>query len=335
MTQTWTRYGLWPACKCGKGDNGVGHGQGRATVIGSIAFVMWATLALLTAQTGQVPPFLLVGLSFTLAFAIGFVFWLSEPSGGGSLTARVLSQIGLPFPAWVLGVGGLFGYHFFYFAALRNAPPVEASLIAYLWPLLIVLFSAFLPGERLRWWHVTGTVAGLFGTAVLVTGGDISFKTEFALGYAAAVVCALTWSGYSVLSRTVRHISSTAVGAFCGVTAVLSFAAHFAFETTVWPDGAGEWLAVLGLGLGPVGAAFYLWDHGVKQGDIRVLGAASYGAPLLSTILLIAVGLAEATWQVGLASLLITGGGLLAARDLLRSGRTEGIPPRDGPAGAG
>ena len=311
------------------------HGQGRATVVGMIAVLMWATLALLTAQTGRVPPFLLVGLSFTLAFAIGFVFWLSAPGGGRSASARLLSWIHLPFRVWVLGVGGLFGYHFFYFLALRNAPPVEASLIAYLWPLLIVVFSAFLPGARLRWWHVTGTVAGLIGTAVLVTGGDISFKSEFAVGYAAAVVCALMWSGYSVLSRTVRHIPSTSVGAFCGVTAVLSFTAHVALETTVWPADAGEWLAVLGLGLGPVGAAFYLWDYGVKQGDIRVLGASSYGAPLLSTMLLIAVGLASATWQVGLACLLITGGALLAARDLLRTRQSEGLPPRDGPARAG
>ena len=313
----------------------MGHGHGRATVIGMIAVLMWATLALLTAQTGRVPLFLLVGLSFTLAFGVGAVFWLGQPSGGRSLTARVLLQIRLPFRIWVLGIGGLFGYHFFYFVALRKAPPVEASLIAYLWPLLIVIFSTSLPGERLRWWHVIGTIAGLIGTIILVTGGDISFKSEFALGYAAALVCALTWSGYSVLSRTVRHIPSTAVGAFCGITALLSYAAHFVLETTIWPAGAGEWLAVLGLGLGPVGAAFYLWDHGVKHGDIRVLGASSYGAPLLSTILLIVVGLAEATWQVGLACLLITGGALLAARDLLRTRQSEDLPPRDGSARAG
>lgn len=310
----------------------MGHERRRATVIGMIAVMMWATLALLTAQTGQVPPFLLVGLSFTVASAIGVAFWLWKPDDREKWTARVLSQFRLPLGVWILGVGGLFGYHFFYFVALRNAPPVEASLIAYLWPLLIVVFSAFLPGERLRWWHVVGAIAGLTGTMILVTGGNISFKNEFILGYAAAAVCALTWSGYSVLSRSVRHVPSTVVGAFCGVTALLSYAAHFALEDTVWPAGAGEWLAVLGLGLGPAGAAFYLWDHGVKQGDIHVLGASSYGAPLLSTILLIAVGLADATWQVGLACLLITGGALLAARDLLRTGQAEGLPSRDGPA---
>ena len=160
----------------------MGHEQGRATVVGMIAVLMWATLALLTAQTGRVPPFLLVGLSFTLAFGVGAVFWLGQPSGGRSLTARVLSQIRLPFRIWVLGVGGLFGYHFFYFVALRNAPPVEASLIAYLWPLLIVIFSTFLPDERLRWWHVIGTIAGLIGTIVLVTGGGYFLQERIRTG---------------------------------------------------------------------------------------------------------------------------------------------------------
>lgn len=313
----------------------MGYGPGRATAIGTIAVLMWAALALFTAQTGDVPPFLLVALSFTLAFAIGVGFWLWSPRDGEDAKTRILSRLRLPVRVWALGVGGLFGYHFFYFLALRNAPPVEASLIAYLWPLLIVVFSAFLPGERLRWWHVLGTLAGLFGTVVLVTGGEISFKSEHALGYAAAAVCALTWSSYSVLSRTVRHVPSDAVGAFCGVTAVLSFGAHFALETTVWPSGIGEWLAVLGLGLGPVGAAFYLWDHGVKRGDIRVLGASSYGAPLLSTLLLISFGLAEATWQVGVACVLITGGAVLAARELFGSGQRAAMPSRDGPRKAG
>jgi len=49
--------------------------------------------------------------------------------------------------------------------AVRNAPPMEAELIAYLWPLLIALFSALLPGEDLRMHHVLGGVPGLAGAA--------------------------------------------------------------------------------------------------------------------------------------------------------------------------
>ncbi|HJP21717.1 MAG: EamA family transporter [Alphaproteobacteria bacterium] len=272
---------------------------------------MWATLALLTAQTGQVPPFLLIALSFGLAFIIAFGRWLAGGQG-------VLRHLNYPPRVWLVGVGGLFGYHFFYFLALKNAPPVEASLIAYLWPLLIVVFSALLPGERLRWWHLAGVLMGLAGTVVLVGRGGLDFQGRYALGYGAALIGALIWSSYSLLSRRFAHVSSEAVGGFCGITAVLAAFCHLALEPPLWPQGV-EWLAVLGLGLGPVGASFFLWDHGVKHGDIRVLGAVSYLAPLLSTLLLVIAGLAPATWQVAAACLLITGGAVLAARSLLFS----------------
>lgn len=283
----------------------------RATLIGSTAVLMWGALALLTTWTGALPPFQLMAMAFTVAFAMACVKWLVRGED-----ARV--HLRQPAAVWLLGVGGLFGYHFFYFMALRNAPAVEASLIAYLWPLLIVLFSALLPGERLRWPHVAGACAGLAGTALLVTGGGgVGFKSGYWLGYLAAVACALTWSGYSVLSRRLRAVPTDAVGGFCGATAILALLCHLAFETTAWPRG-GEWLALLGLGLGPVGAAFFVWDVGVKHGDIRALGAFSYAAPLLSTVLLIAFGQAEASWTLAAACLAIAGGAALAARDLFR-----------------
>jgi drug/metabolite transporter (DMT)-like permease len=288
--------------------------RSTATLIGFIAILLWATLAALTAASGKVPPFQLAAFSFVVAFAIG----LAAAKGAGRSLAPALKQ---RWTVWALGVGGLFGYHFFYFMALRNAPPVEASLIAYLWPLLIVVFSALLPGERLGWHHLVGALAGMLGAALLVTGGNIgdlaSFRAEYATGYGFAVACALTWSSYSVLSRRVGDVRTDAVTGFCGVTAVLATLCHLAFETTVWPADTVEWLAVLGLGLGPVGGAFYVWDIGVKRGDIQLLGVLSYAAPLLSTLLLVALGLAQATWVVGLACLLITGGAALAAKNMI------------------
>lgn len=282
-----------------------------ATLIGFTAVLMWSLLALFTAASGQVPPFQLVAMSFAVAAAIGGAWLLA--AGGASRLAAV------PPGAWALGVAGLFGYHFFYFTALRNAPPVEAGLIAYLWPLLIVLFSALLPGERLGAHHFAGALLGLAGAGLIVTGGSgLSFRGEYALGYAAALACALIWSTYSVASRRYRAVPTEAVAGFCIAAAALSLLAHLALETTRWPQGPGQWLAVAGLGLGPVGAAFYVWDLGVKHGDIQVLGASAYAAPLLSTLLLIAAGYAEFSWVVAVACLLITGGAALAARDLLR-----------------
>jgi len=276
---------------------------------------MWASLALLTTMTGRIPPFQLVAMAFAVAFGLALGMWTRAGS-------NIAEHLKWPPRVWALGVCGLFGYHFFYFMALRNAPPVEAGLIAYLWPLLIVVFSALLPGERLRIWHVLGALSGLAGTAILVSDGDggFGFKSEYWLGYVMAGLCALTWSGYSILSRRFAHIPTDAVGAYCGVTAVLAFAAHIAFEQTVWPEG-GQWLAVLGLGLGPVGAAFFTWDIGVKHGHIQALGAMAYAAPLLSTLLLLAFGRGEASLGLGAACVLIVGGAALASRDMLRKPR--------------
>jgi len=197
--------------------------------------------------------------------------------------------------------------------ALRLAPPVEASLIAYLWPLLIVLFAALLPGERLRGYQVAGALLGFAGAALLVTRGrGLTFDAQYAAGYAFALACAVIWSSYSVLSRRLGAVPTSAVGAFCAATAGLALVCHLLFEETVWPSG-WQWAAVVALGLGPVGAAFYTWDYGVKRGNIQTLGALAYAAPLLSTILLVALGLAEPSWVIAVACMLIVGGAVLAS----------------------
>lgn len=299
-----------------------GAGVRAATAIGGVTILMWSTLALLTALSGAVPPFQLVAMAFVVAASLAIAKRLVRGE-------RVLAHFAWPPAVWAVGVGGLFGYHFFYFLALRNAPPVEANLLNYLWPLLIVLFSALLPGHRLRWWHLAGVVAGLAGTVVLIGGGGgrgPGFHAEYALGYLAGLAAAVIWAGYSLLSRRFAHVPTDAVGGFCAVTAVLALACHLAFETTVWPRG-GEWLAVLGMGLGPVGAAFFTWDHGVKHGDIRVLGAAAYATPLFSTLLLIAVGEARLTASLAVACALIVGGALLASSEMLFARRGKPSAP--------
>lgn len=295
----------------------------RATLIGLSAVLIWSTLALFGALAGPVPPLQLVAMAFTIVFALSVAVWLLRGE-------KPLAHLRQPTRVWALGIAGLFGYHLLYFVGIQNAPPANANLINYLWPMLIVLFSALLPSDtgvgRLRWFHLTGATLGLAGTALIVMGdglwdGSVHIRAEYAGGYLAAAGAALAWSGYSVLSRRFAHVSTDAVGAFCGGTALLAWVAHLALEATVWPGGIIAWLAVFGLGLGPVGTAFFVWDHGVKHGDLRVLGAAAYAAPLLSTMLLVVTGLAAGTWTLALACALIGGGGLLAAREMLtRSG---------------
>jgi drug/metabolite transporter (DMT)-like permease len=279
--------------------------QPIATLVGLGAVALWSLLALFTAATGSVPPFQLAAMTFGVGGALAVLSWTARPQA-----VRALRQ---PPVVWALGIGGLFGYHALYFAALRLAPPAETSLIAYLWPLLIVLFSAFLPGERLRAAHVAGALLGFAGAIALFAGrGALEARSEYLAGYLCAFACAFVWSAYSVLSRRFGEVPTDAVAGFCLATAALSLLCHLLFETTVWPASATEWLAVLALGLGPVGLAFYVWDIGMKRGDIRLLGVASYAAPVLSTLILVAAGYAEATRALALACALIVAGALVA-----------------------
>ncbi len=304
-----------------------------ATMVGGIAVLLWATLALFTTTAAETPPFELVALTFAIAFLLFLGKWAISRMRSG---APVLSHLHQPWRAWLVGVAGLFGYHALYFTAFAHAPAVAASLIAYLWPLLLVLFSALLPGERLRWWHVAGGLAGFAGAALLVlqkSGSGAGFDHAYTVGYLAALGCAFTWSGYSLLSRRLGSVPSDAVGGFCGVTAILGLATHLAVEPTVWPSFTG-WFAVLALGLGPVGIAFFVWDYGVKRGDIQVLGALAYASPLISTILLVIFGRAQASATLALACALIVGGAFLAAKDVVR-GRAAGaerVPSQGAPS---
>ena len=284
------------------GGAGAGVFMDRATLLGGVALLLWASLALLSRAASSVPPFQLAAMSFAMSGGIGLA-WLGLTRNLGALRVSPL--------AWAHGVGGLFLYHALFFAALALAPAAEANLLNYAWPLLIVLLSAPLLGLHLTWRHVAGVLAGLTGCFLLLAGGA-SFKGAAITGYFCAFAAAWIWALYSVLARRMRAVPTKAVIGFCAATALLAALAHFAVETTICP-GWRALLAITALGLGPVGAAFLLWDHGMKQGDPRLLAALAYAVPVASTLLLALGGYATLSPKILAAALLVTLGGTLAA----------------------
>jgi drug/metabolite transporter (DMT)-like permease len=277
-----------------------------ATLIGSISIVLWGTLALLTRLTeGRIPPFQLMAMTFSIAFLLMSLRWWRDGHSG----LRYLRQ---PWLSWVLGVGGYFGYHFCYFVAMSLAPAAEVSLVAYLWPLLIVLLAALLPGGELFPRHVLGALLALGGCWMLLGQGTGGLSSEYLSGYLLALACAFIWAGYSVASRLVASVPTDAAGWFCAVTAALALGCHLLWEPTVWPQNVTQWVGVVGLGLGPVGIAFFTWDHGIKHGNLQLLGVLAYAAPLISVIMLVIAGVTEPTDTLASASLAIVAGSLLA-----------------------
>lgn len=286
----------------------------RGNIYGILAILLWGSLALFSILTTNIPAFQLTAMAFFVASFIGLILLKKQ-----NIKIKALFEV--PLKVWIIGVSGLFGYHFFYFLAMKNAPAVEANLLNYLWPLLIVLFSSFLPNEKLRWFHILGASFGLIGAFLLVSkGGSFSFDVQYMWGYIFALIAALTWSSYSVISRTLSHVPTYAVTGFCIATVVLSTICHFIFETTVIPN-QSELLGALMLGLGPVGGAFYLWDYGVKNADIKLLGSISYFTPLLSTFILVLLGYANFTMEITLACGFIILGSFISSAEYLKLAR--------------
>lgn len=279
----------------------------RATSAGFAAVLLWSSLAVLTTATGDIPPFQLLALGFGIAGVSG-VLLLLRPGGPGR---AALKQ---PLAAGALGIGALFGYHALYFIALKRAPAVEANLINYLWPLLIVVFAAAIGGVAVRPAQWLGTAFGLAAAFLLVSrGGGVAIDPAHVPGYLAALGAALVWALYSVLNRRFEAVPSAAMAGSCLAVGVLGAVAHLALETTVMPT-PQQWLLIAVLGLGPTGIAFWLWDIGTKRGDIAVLGTLSYAAPVLSTGLLLAFGRAAPHWTQAAAVTLLLAGAWLSVR---------------------
>jgi drug/metabolite transporter (DMT)-like permease len=278
----------------------------RPTLIGLGAVAIWSTLALFTAMTGSMPPFLTTAICFLLG---GLV--IITPA----VWRREWVKLRPTMPAFLLGLYGPFGDTVIYFAALKLAPPAEANLIHYLWPLLIVLFAALLPDGKLRATHLIGALMGL-GAVVLLVGGKLGqgAGANAWLGYGLALLGAVVWSSYSVLSRLVASSSTESIGVTILFASGLAFLLHLVLEPAFTGWSWQHITGLLGLGIGSQGFALLCWDIGMKRGDVSFLGVASYSTPVLSTVLLVLGGYAGASWTLALACLLIVFAALIAQR---------------------
>ncbi|MBX9611379.1 MAG: DMT family transporter [Burkholderiales bacterium] len=272
----------------------------NAFALGAIA--LWATLAALGVSLSHVPPFLLTGL----ALVVGSVLALP-------LSRFDLRQWRVPLATLAMGVYGLFGFHFLLFIALRHAPPVQANLVNYLWPLgIVVMAPLFLPGVRLSGVHWLAAITGFAGAAVAITGGHMP-TGGFAWGYIPALGSAFIWASYSLMTRRVPAFPTSAIGGFALVSGLLSLGCHALLEPSVSLS-PRDWALIAVMGLGPLGAAFFLWDAALKRGDARHIGLLSFLTPLLSTVLLLVVRGERPGLAVAVAAALIVGAAVLGTR---------------------
>mgnify|MGYP006192513249 FL=1 len=267
------------------------------------AIVLWASLAALGVSLTHVPPFLLTGLALLI----------------GSVIALPLSRFDwrqwrIPPSTLVLGVYGLFGYHFLFFIALRHAPPVQANLVNYLWPLgIVVMAPLFLPGVSLTARHVLAALIGFAGAVLAILGRGGTGETVWAWGYIPALGSAFIWASYSLLTKRVRAFPTAAIGSFALISGLLSLLCHAWLEPATALS-ARDWGLITLLGVGPLGGAFFLWDAALKRGDARQIGVLSFLTPLLSTLTLLWVRGEAPSASVVLAAVMIIGAAVMATR---------------------
>ncbi|MDP3810568.1 MAG: DMT family transporter [Hydrogenophaga sp.] len=276
----------------------------NANLLALGAIALWASLAALGVALSHVPPFLLTGLSLLV----------------GSLIALPLSRFDfrqwrVPASTLALGVYGLFGFHFLLFIALRHAPPVQANLVNYLWPLgIVVMAPLFLPGVSLTSRHVFAALLGFAGAALAILGGaGDAGDARWAWGYIPALASAFIWASYSLMTKRVRTFPTAAIGSFALASGALSLLCHALLEPAVSLS-TQDMLLIAVLGLGPLGGAFFLWDAALKRGDARQIGVLSFLTPLLSTLTLLLVRGEMPSPAIGLAALMIVGAAVIATR---------------------
>ena len=266
------------------------------------AVVLWASLATLGLFLAHLPPLLLTGLGLLIGSLIAL-----------PLTRFRLKRMLVPGKVLILGVYGLFGYHVALFSAIQNAPAVQANLVNYLWPLLIVVLAPLIvPGSKLTWKLILAAIAGFVGAALaILSGAQLTGGLE--IGYLYGLIAALIWSTYSLGTKRIGTFPTAAVGLFGLVAGSLSLIAHLLFEPAAAISGT-DWVWLILLGLGPLGASFFLWDYALKNGNAQRVGLIAFFTPLLSTTMLILASGSQLTPLLMISAVLIIGAATIGGR---------------------
>ena len=271
----------------------------RASWLALGAIALWATLAPVGVRLSHLPPFLTAGCALLIGSLVAL------PWSGFQWRLAIV-----PAQTLALGIYGLFGYHFLLFLAFRTAPAVQANLVNYLWPLLIVVLAPlFNPHCRLQLRQVLAALAGFSGAVLVMTNGQ-SIDADFNWGYLAALASAFIWATYSLMTQRVAAFHTAAIGYFGFVSGILALLCHFLLETPVALSMSDTGLLTW-MGIGPLGVAFYLWDAALKNGNAQQIGLLSFLTPLGSTLLLLIDRQEALTSLVACAGALIVGGAWL------------------------
>lgn len=248
----------------------------RATLIGFLATLGWACYGALVVATDQTPPVLALAIFFTAAALtlLGRRLWL----GYG-----VTDLFRMPWSTVGLGFFGLFGNNLLFVLAFTSgANPVSVNIVAFSWPVMMTAIVLLVGLARATWWDALAMVLGFVGFVAISYDG-----TTLALhpGLIMAAAGALLWALYSALRRVVPVGVPDAMTAFTSLSAIAAWATHFVIGEP-FQSSSDDLIALIVVGILPVGLANLMWDYGTRLGDPVLLAGLSFLEPLLASSLI-------------------------------------------------
>ena len=190
-------------------------------------------------------------------------------------------------PNWkcsLLGVWGVFAYHYVYYIALSYAPLAEGTILATTWSFWIVVFSSVIHFKRLKFSIMLTALVGMIGAVLVISSrNNLIFSSKYTLGYLLALSCGLIWSSFSVALSHIK-MSREPMTAFTIFAAILSALLYLATMPHTVPSRSSLFAATY-LGVVPLGLSFFLWNRAVTKGNMVIIGFLSYLTPPLSVLL--------------------------------------------------
>ena len=276
-----------------------------ATLVGLTGPIAWSLIPLLTYYIKHIDPVLVMSVVFLMFFAIDLLRQI--------ISRSVINPLKQPLNFYVVGIIGIFGFHIFYFSALRLAPIMPVFLIVNTTSICIIIYSKILHNIEIRPNHILAFLINFSAICLIaVSKASEEFSMHHLIGYGMAFLAANCWAFYSVKNRDFdAPISATSyVILFSGILSLVAYEVFSDF--TLINISNYDLIFLLVLALWPVGYSLYFWVYGVRHGDIRVLAAMALINPVLGSMWLIIAGIEEFSWIVLISLILILIGSFIS-----------------------
>ncbi|UNO50898.1 DMT family transporter [Alicyclobacillus acidoterrestris] len=234
---------------------------------------------------------LLIALSARFGFAHTFAIWKNKRDAFGIV---------------LLGIIGLLGVQYSYFASIRYGNAATGTLLQYLGPIFITIYVALRRRRMPSVKQLTAVLIALLGVLFLVTNGNWHSLSIAPLAVVWGLISAITLAFYTLypaaLLRTYGASTVMGWGMLIGGIGMSLMAPPWTFSGH---SGPGTWFLVGFVTLFGTLLAFYIYIASLKYISASEASLLACGEPLSATILTVAILHVPMSWSSILGAICI------------------------------